>query len=45
MIKETLDTNSITVKDTFLNNNLNDHNLDKKKTYLLWLNKLQNILF
>jgi len=42
--KETLDTNSNTVKDNFLNNNPSDHHLDNEKTYILWLNKLRSIL-
>ena len=41
--KETLDTNSNTVKYNFLNNNSSDHHLDNKKTYILWLNKLRSI--
>jgi c-di-AMP phosphodiesterase-like protein len=42
--KETLDTNSNTVQDNFLNNNPSDHHLDNEKTYILWLNKLRGIL-
>ena len=42
--KEILDTNNNIVKDKFLNKNPYDHHLDNEKTYILWLNKLLNIL-
>lgn len=43
--EETLDSNSNIIKDNFINNNPCDHHLDNEKTYSMWLNKLQSILF